>query len=519
MDIESTSHCRHLRRTPLAACLGMALVFAAGHAVGVTPVAPLPLSFHPLHGLVHGAIARARRANHPRASRIPDAGLRGRAASTAAVTSCADDGSSGTLRAVVASAVDGDVIDMTNLACSTITLTNGEISIDVDHLTLQGPGQATLAIDGNHASRVLVANGGGGNSMTLTLNDLTIANGFESGDASGYALGGCIYSPVISPLNTIAMNHATVTGCTVGDEAATALSVGGGVFTYGSLTVNASTLSANRATAPDGVQIVSGAAYAYFRIAVADSTVTGNSATRLTPGSNAFALGGAFFVSAISSEFLLTGSSISNNSSDDFGGALFLSPYSTDGTEVTLSIANSTFSGNTSGRTSAIQLLTHIGTPFTLTVHNSTVTGNVATSPLGGCALRLAGYVPATVDISSSIVTGNAGAAAPYDICSHFSTSTLTGTHNLIGASELPTPPDTISADPLLGPLQDNGGPTWTHALLAGSPAIDAGSNPGGLDFDQRGIGYPRVAGASADIGAFEMPSADDSVFTDGFDG
>jgi hypothetical protein len=57
-------------------------------------------------------------------------------------------------------------------------------------------------------------------------------------------------------------------------------------------------------------------------------------------------------------------------------------------------------------------------------------------------------------------------------------------------------------ADPLLGPLKDNGGPTWTHALLPGSPAIDQGT-AGGLTADQRGVPRPNAAGYS-DIGAFE---------------
>lgn len=53
-------------------------------------------------------------------------------------------------------------------------------------------------------------------------------------------------------------------------------------------------------------------------------------------------------------------------------------------------------------------------------------------------------------------------------------------------------------------PLAANGGSTRTHALRAGSPAIDAGSNEDALDNDQRGPGHPRVAGAAADIGAYE---------------
>jgi hypothetical protein len=61
-----------------------------------------------------------------------------------------------------------------------------------------------------------------------------------------------------------------------------------------------------------------------------------------------------------------------------------------------------------------------------------------------------------------------------------------------------------VSCDPMLGALDDNGGPTLTHALLTGSCAIDAGSNPDGLATDQRGGGFPRVTGTAADIGAFE---------------
>jgi len=60
-------------------------------------------------------------------------------------------------------------------------------------------------------------------------------------------------------------------------------------------------------------------------------------------------------------------------------------------------------------------------------------------------------------------------------------------------------------ADMLIGALADNGGPTMTHALLEGSPAIDAGSNPAGLTHDQRGAPYLRTVGAGTDIGAFEL--------------
>src|SRR4029077_16101668 len=72
------------------------------------------------------------------------------------------------------------------------------------------------------------------------------------------------------------------------------------------------------------------------------------------------------------------------------------------------------------------------------------------------------------------------------------------------GSGFLIGPGDQINTDPLLGPLQDNGGPTLTHLLLPGSPAINAG-NPGFTPppfFDQRGPGFDRVVNGRVDIGS-----------------
>jgi hypothetical protein len=70
-------------------------------------------------------------------------------------------------------------------------------------------------------------------------------------------------------------------------------------------------------------------------------------------------------------------------------------------------------------------------------------------------------------------------------------------------------------------PLASNGGPTRTHALGEGSPAVDAGNNAAELEFDQRGEPFARVSGTQADIGAYErqQPPASDVIFRDGFDG
>ena len=68
---------------------------------------------------------------------------------------------------------------------------------------------------------------------------------------------------------------------------------------------------------------------------------------------------------------------------------------------------------------------------------------------------------------------------------------------DLVGTSASPI-------DPMLGPLQDNGGPTWTMALLPGSPALGAGG-PSDNEWDQRGPGYARTVNGMTDIGAYEV--------------
>jgi hypothetical protein len=68
----------------------------------------------------------------------------------------------------------------------------------------------------------------------------------------------------------------------------------------------------------------------------------------------------------------------------------------------------------------------------------------------------------------------------------------------------------------MLQPLAFNGGPTKTHALDPASPAIDNGLSPVALIYDERWVGYPRVVGTAADIGAFELDT--DRIFFSGFE-
>lgn len=133
-----------------------------------------------------------------------------------------------------------------------------------------------------------------------------------------------------------------------------------------------------------------------------------------------------------------------------------------------------------------------------VTIGNSTIAFNSARGT-GGLVLG-----SAQVTIESSIIAQNVGYGEATDLIFTVPAS-VAGHNNLImAATGGQLPPDTISADPRLLPLADNGGPTRTMALAAGSPALDAGSDSTGLSTDQRGDGYRRVAGRSADIGAFE---------------
>ncbi|MCW5578253.1 MAG: hypothetical protein KIS89_06400, partial [Dokdonella sp.] len=131
----------------------------------------------------------------------------------------------------------------------------------------------------------------------------------------------------------------------------------------------------------------------------------------------------------------------------------------------------------------------------------------------GGGGVYLA-YALATT-LRSTIIAGNT-ASSGADLGSG-EQPTVTGDHNLIVATAFALPGDTLTADPQLLPLADNGGPTQTHALATTSPARDAGSNADALAYDQRGAGFARSVGGGPDIGAFELQGSD-LIFADGFE-
>ena len=130
------------------------------------------------------------------------------------------------------------------------------------------------------------------------------------------------------------------------------------------------------------------------------------------------------------------------------------------------------------------------------------------------------GISTAVVTLQSTIIGGNrllGGSGGASDV-GGVAGATLAGADNLITQPFLTAPPGTITdLDPRLAALGDNGGPTFTHALLPDSPAINHGNSVNSGDYDQRGSGYPRVIGAIADIGAYELDLGD-LIFADGFE-
>ena len=179
------------------------------------------------------------------------------------------------------------------------------------------------------------------------------------------------------------------------------------------------------------------------------------------------------------------GSTFSGNDAVDAGGV------GSNGGTVTLT--NSTLSGNFADAVTGVGGGLLVFTSGTVNLNNVTITSNDA--EIGGGV-----YVSAsTLNINNSIVADNTATTFAPDVAG----TVVSGDYNLVGdltGSTGFTGVNDITGAPLLGPLQDNGGPTLTHALLESSPALEAGSTA--LSVDQRG--FVRPVGTLDDIGAYE---------------
>jgi hypothetical protein len=392
------------------------------------------------------------------------------------------------LRDALTNAQTGDTVAIP-LNCSLISLTGGAITIQADDLHFVGPGADAFTLDGGAPygfhDRVLTHLGTG----TLTISGMTIANASVASDAT--PTGGCINSDgavdlvdsVVTNCSLHTANVSALGGAIYADsvslhssivtansaESETAAVIGGGIFSWNGLDIENSTVSDNMAlAAPSSFSQAGGASSAGGAVEIIGSTLSGNRAT-YSAGLN---------VSAGTSVEIINSTISGNAAAADIGGAALYAPAT---------ISNSTIAFNTSG-----------------------------------VAFGVSGILAGDALTAQSSIFANNTAATGDEIDVYIVSGAIDGEKNLIVSASGQTPPDTKTACPRLGPLADNGGPTKTHALLSGSPAIDNGENPLNLQFDQRQTGFQRTFGAgkfATDIGAYEWQGdAGDEIFVSRFE-
>jgi len=322
-------------------------------------------------------------------------------------------------------------------------------------LTVAGPGQDSLTIDAQQQSRIFDITASSGD---FTIAGLTVTGGRTVADGTledgPRKRGGAIRSLTTGDLT---IDQSTVSGNSTAGSAAE----GGGIFTIGAVTLNQSTVSGNSTAGGDAE---GGGIFSFGHVMLFQSRVTGNSTTQ--GGSE----GGGIYTHSF--------------------GAVTLNQSTVSGNRIMGSGA-----GEGAGIFSA----------GNITFAYSTVTDNHATATGGGIWNATDPIV-----ITNSIVAGNTATGGMNDI--RPGTGSLDVNYSLIGDNdgtghdEAPVGSPDMDGnliggagnrviDPRLGPLASNGGPTQTHALLADSPAIDAG-DPNFTpppDFDQRGDGFASV--------------------------
>lgn len=347
-----------------------------------------------------------------------------------------------TLRSAIAAANTAGGANVVNVPAGL-----GPYSLTLGALTTTNASNNILVVQGTGGSAVIDAGGLSGvfrlTGGTVTLSNLTIQNGSAPSPnpgSNGICSGGGIF---IGGSTTVNVNSSVVTNNQTPNAS------GGGICVTGTLNLLNSTVSNNNGANGGGGIRVSIAATA----SIANSTVSNN---RIT--ANGAAGGGIENQGTLT----VTNSTISGNlASNGDGGAV-----SQEGDGST-DLSNVTIAGNSSP--GSAQLTSYGGT-------NISIASTIITDPVSGA---------------------NCLAAGGGTITSHG--------HNLDSANScgFASAGDVINANPLLRPLQNNGGPTSTMALLAGSPAIDAVPLAScTVITDQRGVSRPQ--GAACDIGAFE---------------
>ena len=375
-----------------------------------------------------------------------------------------------------------------------------------------------------YQARALIVTNNNDSGIGSLRQALTLANG-DLGDT-------ITFDPTVAGTITLtsgelAVNHSmTITG-----PGAAALTISGGQasrvlhMTGGTVTLSGLTLAAGSTVASGGGILAEGGALSVVGCILSGNTSGNGSGGGISAGAaaslivtncsftgNAAQFGGG----GIDGEGQVTvlDCTFSGNSVPSGGGGLFVAGSAT--------VINSTFTGNTANEGAGI--LCH----GTLGLRSCTLSGNVLINSGvgGGLGVSSGGQVAVTGCIIAGNIAGTGGSDP--DVEEGSGGTIVTDGSNLIGDGtgaaafvngaendQVGTP--AIPLNPKLGPLQNNGGPTLTLALLPGSPAIDANYTTGGSATDQRG--FIRPEGARADIGAYEYSSTPIHILWNSTDG
>ena len=352
-----------------------------------------------------------------------------------------------------------------------------------------------------------ISNGGGsdyGGGGTLTVTNSTISGNFGGGISNGggswYGAGGTVTvtNSTISGNTGGGISNGggngaggggtlTVTNSTISGNTGDGISNGGGNWDFGdggTVTVTNSTISENTG---DGIS--NGGAnpggYSAGTVTVTNSTIAGNTGDGISDGGGSWIVG---YASAYGGTAMVTNSTIAGNTGDGIsnGGG-----NGDNGDGGTATVTNSTIAGNT-GDGISNGSGSDYGGGGTATVTNSTIAGNF------GYGISNGGD---TTNLENTIVASNGLTNSDCDLSGDFNLA-FSLIQNVNGFSFTETVPGSnlSGVDPLLGLLQNNGGPTETMALLPGSPAIGAGEIVDGITTDQRG----ELRADPPDIGAYQ---------------
>jgi hypothetical protein len=274
--------------------------------------------------------------------------------STFTVLNLADSGT-GSLRQAVhdANANPGaDAIAFAHGLHGTIGLTSGQLSI-TDALSITGPGATQLTISGSNASRVFDIGAG----TTVTIADLTIANGATVGDGAtvGSLGGGGILNEAGA---TLTLRDAALTNNTATAASNTVDVFGGGLLNEGTAIVASSTFSGNRALGGGGSSFFGGSSggaidnFGGATLTVTDSTFASNQA--LGTGAGSFGNGGAIennagFANSTPSMATITDSVFTGNLAGGAGATGLGGALCNEGTGTTMKVSSSLLAGNQSG--------------------------------------------------------------------------------------------------------------------------------------------------------------------------